>query len=66
MLRYSVAAWVIAALLLVAVLHVHLLPALLAGLLVYELVHMIAPRIRCVATARHRGRDAASIDLRSS
>jgi len=45
MARYSVAAWIIAALLLVAVLHLHLLPALLAGLLVYELVHMIAPRI---------------------
>ena len=44
-LRYSVAAWVIAAALLLAVLHLHLLPAMLAGLLVYELVHVIAPRI---------------------
>jgi predicted PurR-regulated permease PerM len=43
--RYSIAAWIVAAALLVAVLHLHLLPALLAGLLVYELVHMIAPRI---------------------
>lgn len=43
--RYSIAAWVIAAVLLVAVLHLHLLPALLAGLLVYELVHLIARRI---------------------
>lgn len=45
MLRYSVAAWVLAAALLVAVLGLHLLPALLAGLLVYELVHIIAARI---------------------
>jgi predicted PurR-regulated permease PerM len=45
MLRYSVAAWVITAALLVLVLHLHLLPALLAGLLVYELVHVIAPRL---------------------
>ena len=41
-----IAAWIIAALLLLFVLAVHLLPALLAGLLVYELVHIIAPSIR--------------------
>ena len=44
-LRYAIAAWVIAACLLVATLQLRLLPALLAGLLVYELVHVIAPRI---------------------
>ena len=44
-LRYSIAAWIIAAILLLAVLNLHLLPAMLAGLLVYELVHVIAPRI---------------------
>ena len=41
-----IAAWIIAAVLLLFVLAVHLLPALLAGLLVYELVHIIAPSIR--------------------
>ncbi len=44
-MRYAVAAWVIAGALLVAALLLHLLPALLAGLLVYELVHVIAPRL---------------------
>jgi predicted PurR-regulated permease PerM len=44
--RHEVAAWVIAALLLVLALVLGLLPALLAGLLVFELVHVIAPRLR--------------------
>jgi predicted PurR-regulated permease PerM len=43
--RYDIAAWVIAAALLFATLQLRLLPALLAGLLVYELVHVIAERI---------------------
>jgi len=44
-LRYDIAAWVVAGVLLVAMLVLGLLPALLAGLLVYELVHVIAPRL---------------------
>lgn len=44
-LRHDIAAWAIAAILLVATLVLGLLPALLAGLLVYELVHAIAPRL---------------------
>ncbi|MEO7742866.1 MAG: hypothetical protein ABIR98_08020, partial [Usitatibacter sp.] len=47
-LRFSVAAWAIAALLLYLALRLHLLPALLAGLLVYELVHVIALRLPLV------------------
>ena len=43
--RYTVAAWVVAALALLLVLPLRLLPALLAGLLVYELVHIIARRL---------------------
>ena len=39
----AIAAWVLAAAGLVLVLLVHLLPALFAGLLVYELVHLAAP-----------------------
>jgi len=39
------AAWTLAALLLVLVLYVHLLPALFAGLLVYELVHLASPAL---------------------
>ena len=41
-----IAAWTVVALLLFVALNNHLLPALLAGLLVYELVHLLAPRIR--------------------
>ncbi len=44
--RYDVAAWAIAALALLFALELHLLPALFAGLLVYELVHVISPRLR--------------------
>jgi predicted PurR-regulated permease PerM len=41
--RVTMAAWGLAALALVMVLFVHLLPALFAGLLVYELVHLASP-----------------------
>ena len=40
---HEYAAWTLAVLSVVFVLHVHLLPALIAGLLVYELVHAIFP-----------------------
>ncbi|MDD4880377.1 MAG: AI-2E family transporter [Gallionellaceae bacterium] len=39
------AAWIIAAAALFLVLYLHLLPALLAGLLVFELVHLTAPML---------------------
>lgn len=42
--RFEIAAWIIAALTLYFVLHAHLLPALLAGLLVHELVGAVAER----------------------
>ena len=41
--RSEVAAWMLVGLALLVVLWLHLLPALLAGLLVYELVHLTAP-----------------------
>jgi predicted PurR-regulated permease PerM len=44
--RYTIAAWCLAALLLLLVLFLHLVPSLFAGLLVYELVHVLAPRLR--------------------
>ena len=40
---YTVAAWVLTGVALVLVLQLHVLPALLAGMLVYQLVHVIAP-----------------------
>jgi len=49
------ASWCIAAVVLTLVLWLHLLPALLAGLLVYELVHVIAPRLqRHISSDRSR------------
>ncbi|MCX7168646.1 MAG: AI-2E family transporter [Rhodocyclales bacterium] len=41
--RIQQASWLLAALTLILLLKLHLLPALLAGLLVYELVHLTAP-----------------------
>ena len=46
--RYEIVAWILAALALFFVLYLHLLPALLAGLLVYELVHILVPRLKIV------------------
>ena len=43
--KHQIAAWLVTALLLVLVLTLHLLPALLAGLLVYELVRLMAARL---------------------
>ncbi|HZQ62410.1 MAG TPA: AI-2E family transporter [Casimicrobiaceae bacterium] len=43
--RETIAAWIIVAVLLIAALEYRLLPALFAGLLVYELVHVITPKL---------------------
>src|SRR5258706_8005814 len=59
-LRYAIAAWVIAGCTLVLVLYLRLLPALLAGLLVYELVHIIAPRVPLM---RRAGGKLAAVGL---
>ena len=53
-LKYDVAAWLLAAVLLIFVLRLHLLSALIAGLLIYELVHVMAARLRIVPIARSR------------
>lgn len=43
--RSEIAAWVLMAAALPAILKLHLLPALFAGLLVHELVHLLAPHV---------------------
>lgn len=43
--KYDIVAWILIGILMVLVLTCHLLPALLAGLLVYELVHILTPFI---------------------
>lgn len=53
-LRMTRAAWIIAALLLVFILWRHLLPALLAGLLIHELIYMLAPYIMQYAGIKKR------------
>ena len=51
--RMRQTAWLLAAAALLLVLKLHLLPALLAGLLVHELVHLIAPPLqRRISSAR--------------
>ena len=42
--RYQIAAWLMTASGLLLILYLRLLPALLAGLLVVQLVHLLAPR----------------------
>ena len=51
---YVIASWVVAGLLLWFVLRFDLLPALLAGLLVFELVHLLALRLTTVREKRAR------------
>ena len=53
-LTYDIAAWILTGVSLVLILSLHLLPALLAGLLVYELVHILAPRLRVVRIHQER------------
>lgn len=53
---HDFAAWILTGAALVAILLLQLLPALLAGLLVYELVHVLAPRFGFLRVARARGK----------
>ena len=43
--KYDIAAWILVGFILLIILVFHLLPALLAGLLVYELIHILTPYI---------------------
>jgi predicted PurR-regulated permease PerM len=54
-LRYDIAAWALMGLALVFALQAHLLPALFAGLLMHELVHILTPQLR----SRHVGEEVA-------
>jgi len=55
MFRCDVAAWVIMGFTLVAVLYLHLIAGLLAGLLVFELVQVIAARHHWIGVSRRTG-----------
>lgn len=54
--RHETVSLVLAGLALTGVLALHLLPALVAGLLVAELVHVIVPRLRILRIGHARGR----------
>ena len=56
---YERASWILAGAGLTAILALHLLPALLAGLLVAELVHVIVPRLQILRIGDVRGRIVA-------
>ncbi|HET9652126.1 MAG TPA: AI-2E family transporter [Usitatibacter sp.] len=45
LMRYTIASWILAAIVLYLVLELRLVAALLSGLLVFEMVHVLAPRI---------------------
>jgi predicted PurR-regulated permease PerM len=53
---HEIASYVIAGTALLLVLKLHLLPALIAGLLVYELVHILAPYLRITRLSGARAR----------
>lgn len=55
-LYFYITSWLIAAIVLILVLKLHLLPALFAGLAVYELVHLISPRFHGYASTKNRAR----------
>lgn len=57
--RYEVASYLIAGVGLLLVMKLHLLPALIAGLLVYELVHILAPVLRATRLGDVRAKIAA-------
>lgn len=54
--RYEVASYVIAGVGLLIVMTLHLLPALISGFLVYELVHTLAPLLRATRLANVRAK----------
>jgi predicted PurR-regulated permease PerM len=60
---YDIAAWILTGMALVLILSLHLLPALLAGLLVYELVHILAPRLKVVRIHQEYGKLVAVVML---
>lgn len=60
--RSEIAAWLIAAALLLSTLQWHLLPALMSGLLVYELTHVLAERLPVGARLTDR-RKAIAVTL---
>lgn len=62
-LRHDVAAWVLMGLALLFALQANLLPALLAGLLMHELVHILTPQLRSRHVSEEVAKAAAVVVL---
>jgi hypothetical protein len=58
-LSYDIVAWLLTGMALFVVLPLHLLPALVAGLVVYELVHVLARALKIIRIHHKRGQLAA-------
>jgi predicted PurR-regulated permease PerM len=59
--RYDIASWILTGMALLAVLHLGLLAALLTGLLVFQLIHVVADRLARLGVKHGAGRIAAVI-----
>jgi predicted PurR-regulated permease PerM len=62
-LRHDVAAWALMSVALVFALQAHLLPALFAGLLMHELVHILTPQLRSRHVSEEVAKAAAVVVL---
>src|SRR5262249_37158287 len=58
-MAYDVPVYILAAFALTGILILHLLPALFAGLLVHQLIHMVARKLRIVGVRMSIGKIAA-------
>ncbi len=56
--KHDIASWILAGVALLLVLQLHLLPALIGGLLVHELVHLLSPRVARIGSV---GRFSAKV-----
>ncbi|HXX81972.1 MAG TPA: hypothetical protein VEI46_10520, partial [Thermodesulfovibrionales bacterium] len=56
---FEITAWIVTGSALLVTLALHLLPALIAGLLVYELVHVLAAQLRIGRLGGNRARVVA-------
>jgi predicted PurR-regulated permease PerM len=61
--RYEIASWILAGVALVLVLRMHLLPALIGGLLVHELVHLLSPRVARLGSVGRYGAKLVVVGL---
>ncbi len=64
--RYDIASWILAGVALFLVLRLGLLPALIGGLLVHELVHLMSPRVARIGSVGRYGAKLVVVSLIAS